>query len=199
MSTFKIVVFIFLYVKFPDSRVLLFLMKLPGLFVFGFLFFFTFAHENNLLSRTLIGRSTEYEDSPGFIKAATIIKESINESVDPCEDFFEFSCGKWIANNPIPDDHTSYSHFDVVREKIYKEMKDLYEDDTPSTSNAINDLKKIYAACMDIESINKRKSHDLNKAIQVCYPSDPLCIFYLRHWGTGRSSTAKSGLMKIST
>ena len=144
-------------------------MKLPGFLIFGFSIFLTFAHENNLLSRTLVEHSAEYENSRDFLKAAAILEASVNESVDPCEDFFEFSCGKWIADNPIPDDHTSYGRFDVVREKIYREMKDLYEADTLSTSNAINNLKKIYAACMDIENINERKSHDLNKALMVCF------------------------------
>lgn len=160
--------FIFFYLiclNFPGSWVMIFLMKLPGFLIFIFSISLTSAHENNLLSRDL----AEYEKSLGFVKAARILKESINESVDPCEDFFEFSCGKWIADNPIPDDHTSYGRFDVVREKIYREMKDLYEADTLSTSNAINNLKKIYAACMDIENINERKSHDLNKALMVCF------------------------------
>ena len=30
--------------------------------------------------------------------------ESIDESVDPCEDFFEFTCGTWLKKNRIPDD-----------------------------------------------------------------------------------------------
>ncbi|KAK0395635.1 hypothetical protein QR680_001367 [Steinernema hermaphroditum] len=57
--------------------------------------------------------------SPGFQKAAAHFLSSVNMSVNPCDDFFEFACGKWIANNPIPDDLTGYGHFHALREKNF--------------------------------------------------------------------------------
>jgi hypothetical protein len=35
---------------------------------------------------------------------ANYILESIDETVDPCENFFEFTCGAWLKKNRIPDD-----------------------------------------------------------------------------------------------
>jgi len=29
---------------------------------------------------------------------------ALNRAADPCEDFYEFSCGGWIRNNPLPPD-----------------------------------------------------------------------------------------------
>ena len=40
--------------------------------------------------------------------------KSVNFSVDPCQDFFEFSCGQWLADNPIPPSSSSVSHFDEL-------------------------------------------------------------------------------------
>ena len=39
--------------------------------------------------------------SDGCIQLSAQIAASLNQSVDPCEDFYQFSCGNWIRNNAI--------------------------------------------------------------------------------------------------
>ncbi|CAF0975164.1 unnamed protein product [Rotaria sordida] len=38
------------------------------------------------------------------IKAANYLLESINETVEQCENLYEFTCGRWLKNTNIPND-----------------------------------------------------------------------------------------------
>jgi len=35
---------------------------------------------------------------------ANYFLDNIDQTVNPCENFYQFSCGKWIENARIPDD-----------------------------------------------------------------------------------------------
>ncbi|KAL3123466.1 hypothetical protein niasHT_004638 [Heterodera trifolii] len=114
------------------------------------------ADENRLQSVVV-----EVDASPGFARAAELFRNSLDERVDPCDDFFEFSCGKWVVNNPIPSDLSSYGHFSELREKVNSEMRELFDDPEPSSSNAINTLKQLYRGCMNVAGLSSRKSSEL--------------------------------------
>src|SRR5437588_1228339 len=34
---------------------------------------------------------------------------SMDKTADPCADFYQYSCGGWMAHNPIPPDQASWS------------------------------------------------------------------------------------------
>ena len=46
--------------------------------------------------------STTICTSPACVQAAAVILDSIDPSVDPCNDFYGYVCNNWIQKHPIP-------------------------------------------------------------------------------------------------
>ena len=45
---------------------------------------------------------------------ANYLLESLDESIEPCEDLFKFACGTWLKNNRIPD-HNLLQNYSFIQ------------------------------------------------------------------------------------
>jgi putative endopeptidase len=82
---------------------------------------------------------------------------SMDTSIDPCTDFFTYSCGAWIKKNPIPPDQTSWSVYSKLEDDNKAILRDILESAaTPATDRdaAKQKIGDYYAACMDEKAIN---------------------------------------------
>lgn len=76
--------------------------------------------------------------------------KNIDESVDPCENFFQFSCGNFLKTQRIQDDQTKISEFSMLRDTASYSIAELLSEpinnkDSIATSNA----KKLFVSCMN--------------------------------------------------
>ncbi|XP_045470626.1 neprilysin-2-like [Harmonia axyridis] len=122
------------------------LMVLLTLITLGFIILIIFT------SRKLSSSSKDSNicQTEGCILAASKIIQSMNPKVDPCEDFFEFACGRYTENNYIPEDEVSINSFSEVGDRITENFRTLLEK--PVVEDEIVPFqysKKLYKMCMN--------------------------------------------------
>ncbi len=83
----------------------------------------------------------------------------IDKTVDPCENFYRYSCNGWFKRNPLPADQASYGRFTELYELNRLHLRQILEQAAvPSPTRTANEQKigDEYASCMDIAAIDKQ-------------------------------------------
>ncbi|KHJ98326.1 peptidase family M13 [Oesophagostomum dentatum] len=83
---------------------------------------------------------------------------AMNTSVNPCEDFYEFACGTWNEDHPIPDDMSGFGTFSHVREQVRLQLRVLLEQEVTSESKSINMARIAYKTCMNRTQLDELKT-----------------------------------------
>jgi membrane metallo-endopeptidase-like protein 1 len=80
----------------------------------------------------------------------------MNSTVDPCNDFYEYACGNWIKQHPIPDDAPSVSNFENLGQDLELALKDLLEErPIPDLDgDAVIKAKQFYHLCLNESQIS---------------------------------------------
>src|SRR5664280_717490 len=83
---------------------------------------------------------------------------AIDKTVEPCVDFYQYSCGNWMKNNPIPADKTRWGRFNELDEHNLYILRDLVDQaQAPGKHSAIQQkVGDYYAACMDEGTVEKK-------------------------------------------
>jgi endothelin-converting enzyme/putative endopeptidase len=82
----------------------------------------------------------------------------IDKTVDPCDNFYRFSCNGWFKRNPLPPDQTSYGRFTELLELNRLHLKQILEDAAVPTATRSANEQKIgdeYGSCMDTANVDK--------------------------------------------
>ncbi len=94
---------------------------------------------------------------------------SMDRSVDPCADFFQYSCGGWIKNNPIPPDQSSWDTYSKMQDENVARLRGILETASgpePKRSAAEQKIGDYYASCTDEKAIDARGLEPLQPELQ---------------------------------
>ena len=94
------------------------------------------------------------------------ILRSINESVNPCDNFFEYSCGAWIKNHTIPKGRSQFSAITQLSMNNERILMDALEKDEPTDTLTLKKVKNFYRSCLDTKTIDQRGKEPALKFIR---------------------------------
>jgi putative endopeptidase len=94
---------------------------------------------------------------------------SMDRSVDPCVDFFKYSCGGWIKNNPIPPDQSSWTTYSKMQDENRGRLRGILEAAAvpdPARNAATQKIGDYYSSCMDEKAIEAKGAEPLKPGFE---------------------------------
>lgn len=83
--------------------------------------------------------------------------KAIDKTVDPCVNFYQYACGNWRKDNPIPADQTRWGRFNELAQRnrylLYVDLKQAADEPKSPLQKQYGDF---FAACMNTDEVDQK-------------------------------------------
>ncbi|HXY24573.1 MAG TPA: M13 family metallopeptidase [Candidatus Acidoferrum sp.] len=120
-----------------------------------------------VLAATLNAQTRE---EPAIPYSPSLNINSMDKSIDPCQNFYKYACGTWQKENPIPADQTSWSVYAKLYQDNLNFLRGILEQaaaggtERDAVSQKIGDF---YAACIDEAAVEARGANALKPQLEA--------------------------------
>ncbi len=99
------------------------------------------------------------QTSPSARPALGFSLDTIDKTIDPCVDFYQYACGNWIKNSQIPADQAQWGSFVELHERNLDILHGILEKAAAggASRNGIDQrIGDLYGSCMDEKAVDAK-------------------------------------------
>jgi len=94
---------------------------------------------------------------------------SIDRSVSPCSDFYQYATGGWQKKNPLPATYARFGRFEEVADRNRERLRDILETSAKATDtqpgSATQKIGDFWASCMDETALEAQGANPIRPSL----------------------------------